>query len=325
MQNTDNILFEDWLNEFADDELADVLRRIVISCKTIAGFIRRAAIDHLYGSTTIINHQLEEVKTLDVVANNQFIMNLKKSKYVSAMISEEDFAVIKTNNESGRFFVTFDPLDGSSNIDVNVNIGSIFGVYLTDGENYLKPGKEMIAAGYALYGSSTMLVLSLGKRVDGFCLNETNGEFVLTSPNIKIPTEADIYSVNEGNYEMWDESLVEMIKYIKSTDAKNKKKPFSQRYIGSMVADVHRTLIYGGLFMYPASSNAPAGPNGPGGKLRYLYEVAPMSFIIEMAGGKSMIDSNTSALDYIPKALHQRTPIFLGSPKSMDYIMQFLK
>jgi len=319
MQNTDSILFEDWLKDNADDGLADILRRIVISCKTISGFIRRAAIDHLYGSTTIINHQLEEVKTLDVIANNQFITNLKRSKYVAAMISEEDFAIIKTDNELGKYFVTFDPLDGSSNIDVNVNIGSIFGVYLTDGDNYLKAGKEMIAAGYALYGSSTMLVLSLGKQVDGFCLNDTNGEFVLTHPNIKIPAEANIYSVNEGNCETWDESLVEMIRYIKSTDVKNKKKPYSLRYIGSMVADVHRTLKYGGLFMYPASNSSLDG------KLRYLYEVAPMSFIIETAGGRSIIDANTLALNYVPKSPHQRTPIFLGSPKSMNYVMQFLK
>lgn len=319
MQGTQSTLFEDWLNCNTDDGLADVLRRVMISCKTISGSIRMAAIDHLVGSTMIVNHQLEEVKTLDVVANNQFIKNLKRSKYVSSMISEEDFAVIKTDNEFGKFFVTFDPLDGSSNIDVNVNIGSIFGVYLTDGDNYLKPGREMVAAGYALYGSSTMLVLSLGKQVDGFCLNESNGEFVLTHPNIRIPTEANIYSVNEGNCETWDESLVEMMRYIKSTDAKNKKKPFSLRYIGSMVADVHRTLIYGGLFMYPASNNAQDG------KLRYLYEVAPMSFLIETAGGRSIIDSKTLALDYVPKSPHQRTPIFMGSPKSMDYVIQFLK
>lgn len=315
------ILFEDWLSTNSNDTLSDVLRRIVISAKTISGKIRRAAIEHLCGSTSITNYHGEEVKTLDVVANDQFITNLRRSKYVAAMISEEDFSVIKTDNEEGRYFVTFDPLDGSSNIDANVNIGSIFGIYPIDKDDpeidYLRPGREMIGAGYVLYGSSTMLVLSLGNRVDGFCLDDQIGEFILTHPDVRIPLEANIYSVNEGNHELWDESLIDMVNYIKSTDTN--KKRYSQRYIGSMVADIHRTLLYGGLFMYPASTNA------PNGKLRYMYEVAPMSFLIENAGGRSLINKSTRSLYHKPESIHQRVPVFMGSVRCMDIVDKFIK
>lgn len=325
MQSQSTLLFEDWLIENSDDTLSDVLRRIVVSGKTISSKVKRASIEHLCGSTSITNSHGEEVKTLDVLSNNQFITNLKKSKFVSAMISEEDLSVIKTNNEQGKYIVAFDPLDGSSNIDVNVNVGSIFGIYLAKSKapfvvesDYLRPGKDMIAAGYILYGSSTILVLSVGNQVDGFCLDDSIGEFILTHPNIKIPKDKNIYSVNEGNLNMWKPELIEMIKYIKSTDEKNNKKPYSQRYIGSMVADIHRTLIYGGLFMYPASSNA------PNGKLRYLYEVAPMSFLIERAGGVASI-GNIKALDYVPENIHQRVPVFMGSLKCMDIVNNYVK
>ena len=319
------VLFEDWLSDNSDEFMSDVLRRIIISAKTISGRIERAAIENLCGSTSITNYHGEVVKTLDVIANDQFITNLGKSKYVEAMISEEDFSVIETNNSlSGRYIVTFDPLDGSSNIDANVNVGSIFGIYplVSDpndnpDSNHLRQGKEMICAGYVLYGSSTMLVLSLGGRVDGFCLDGNIGEFILTHPNIKIPTEANIYSVNEGNHESWDDSLRDMLAYIKSSDTN--KRPYSQRYIGSMVADVHRTLLYGGLFMYPGSTNA------PNGKLRYLYEVAPMSFILENAGGRSLINKSIRALDYKPETIHQRVPVFMGSVSCMDIVDKFIK
>ncbi len=312
--NNNVSLFEDWLIENADPTIADVLRRIVVAGKNISSKIRRAAIEHLCTSTTITNYHGEEVKTLDVVSNDQFITNLKKSKFVAAMISEEDFSVIKTNNTNGKYIITFDPLDGSSNIDANVNIGSIFGIYQkksdeVDETDYLRAGKEMIGAGYILYGSSTMLVLSLGTRVDGFCLDDNIGEFILTHPDMKIPKNKKIYSINEGNCSSWSQELVDMINDIKSQN-------YSQRYIGSMVADVHRTILYGGLFMYPASVKA------PNGKLRYLYEVAPMSYLIEKAGGKSTI-GKVEALEYVPKSIHERTPVFMGSEENMKTVEKY--
>jgi len=308
-------LLEDWLISSTNQELADVLRRIIVAAKGISSKIRRAAIDHLCTSTTITNYHGEEVKTLDLLSNDLFITNLKKSKYIAAMISEEDFAVIKTDNAEGKYIITFDPLDGSSNIDANVNIGSIFGIYQKDSDeinesSYLRPGKDMIGAGYVLYGSSTMLVLTLGGSVEGFCLDDQIGEFILTHPNMKIREERKIYSVNEGSWDSWDPKLQGLISDIKSQS-------YSQRYIGSMVADVHRTLLYGGLFMYPASSKA------PNGKLRYLYEVAPMSYIVERAGGKSSVGS-FSALEHHPKEIHERTPVFLGSSKNMELVDKYM-
>jgi fructose-1,6-bisphosphatase I len=299
--------------------MIDILNHIIAAGKFISGKIRRAVIECLCSTTSNINYHGEEVKTLDMLSNEEFISNLKKSKYVVAMVSEEESCVIKTNNENGKYYVTFDPLDGSSNIDANINIGSIFGIYLNDNENYLRPGKEMICAGYILYGSATMLVLSMKNCVNGFCLDDNMGTFILSHPNIKIPTNTNIYSINEGNCETWKKSIVDLIIYIKSTDETNNKKPYSLRYIGSMVADVHRTLLYGGLFMYPAGNNATSG------KLRYLYEVAPMAHIIKNAGGKSLIDGNIDALDYVPSSIHQRVPIFMGSVQNMELVSTFLK
>lgn len=313
------IMFDHWLANNVNCDLADIIRQFAITSKIISDKIARAPIEHLYGSTSITNYHNEEVKTLDMIANNQFIINLKKSQFIYAIISEENYSVIETGNSSGKYFVTMDPLDGSSNIDANVNIGTIFGIYPMNGEsNYLLPAKEMIASGYVLYGSSTMLILSLNGQVNGFCLNTSFGEFILTHPDMKIPNERNIYSVNEGNYELWNEQMANMIDYIKSIDKPNGKSQYSQRYIGSMVADIHRTILYGGLFMYPGTV---AGPNG---KLRYLYEVGPMSHIITNAGGYSLINGTTEALNYIPDSIHQCVPIFMGSRKNMEIVTKFI-
>lgn len=291
--------------------LNNVLMQISTSCKMISAQIRRAGLDNLYGSTTVTNFHGEEVKTLDVVSNQNFIRSLSRLDCVHSLISEEDFQTIKVHDQ-GLYTIAFDPLDGSSNIDANVNIGSIFAIW--EKAETLQPGSKMVCGGYCLYGCSTMFVFALNGEVNGFSLDEGFGEFVLTHPNIRIPKNKEIYSVNEGNYSRWDPKLQEFINGLKVGD-----KPYSARYIGSMVADVHRTLLYGGLFMYPAANN------DSNGKLRLLYEVAPMSFIVETAGGKSTDGTGRSALDIIPDSIHQRVPIFLGSSKCIDLVNDKLK
>ena len=289
--------------------LNKIYRQIAFSCKVISNRIKRAGLENLYGSTTITNFHGEEVKNLDVLANNTFITSLSKIKDVGALVSEEDYDAMIINPD-GKYIVTFDPLDGSSNIDANVNIGSIFGVFEKKGDgkmtkqDCLQPGRNLITAGYCLYGSSTILIVVYNGQVNGFTLDENYGEFVLTHHQMTIPKFKPIYSVNEGNRDSWDPKVREFVDSLKSTDGG--KKPYSLRYIGSMVADIHRTLLYGGIFMYPASKDA------PNGKLRYLYEVAPMSLIIETAGGKA-ICGNIAALDIVPDTVHQRVPVFMGS------------
>ena len=309
------------MNNTIDKNINKIYKQIVVSCKVISNKIKRAGLENLYGSTSITNFHGEIVKTLDVISNDLFIKSLSKINDVCGLVSEENMDVIKLNS-SGNYIITFDPLDGSSNIDANVNIGSIFAIYKRLNNNgdevtvddCLQPAKNIISAGYCLYGTSTMMVIAYNGVVNGFTLDENYGEFIFTHPNITIPKEQKIYSVNEGNRDSWDQNIIDFVDKLKSGP-----KPYSLRYIGSMVADVHRTLLYGGLFMYPGSKTNPEG------KLRYLYEVAPMSFIINCAGGKSSINNINGiniidALKYKPTSIHQRVPIFLGSSKCMDNI-----
>lgn len=294
-------------------ELSRIIMQIANACNTIAHKISRASLDNLtgYATSNITNYHGEQVKTLDVVSNDLFIKNLQEDPNVCALISEEVDEVIKCN-PMGKYIVTFDPLDGSSNIDANVNVGSIFGIFkrVSDEDeelnesDYLRKGSDMLVGGYCLYGASTMLVFALNDKVNGFTLDHCNDEYLLTYPNLQIPNEGKIYSVNEGNYELWNDNTKKMVDDFRS-------QKFSARYIGSMVADIHRTLLYGGLFMYPGTSNV------PNGKLRYLYEVAPMSMIIQVAGGKSLLHGK-SALDHIPSNIHERTPIILGSQNMLE-------
>jgi len=307
------------MNTTKDKNINKIYKQIVVSCKIISNKIRRAGIENLYGEHTcnssyITNFHGEVVKTLDVISNDLFINSLSKINDICGLVSEENIDIIKLN-DSGKYIVTFDPLDGSSNIEANVNIGSIFAIYKrlknseeVTVEDYLQPANNIISAGYCLYGTSTMMVIAYNDVVNGFTLDENYGEFILTHPNIMIPKEQKIYSVNEGNRDNWNQNIIDFVDKLKSGP-----KPYSLRYIGSMVADVHRTLLYGGLFMYPGSKISPEG------KLRYLYEVAPMSFIINCAGGKSSING-LDALKYKPVSIHQRVPIFLGSSKCMDLI-----
>lgn len=303
------------------NDLAILFTQISLATKVTANAIRRAAIEHLLGEAGVVNVQGEEVKKLDIVANDAFRNAMVQSELIAAIASEEDDEIILVQNGHGKYTISYDPLDGSSNIDANVSIGSIFGIHkkLTPGagvqkSDILQPGSKQIAAGYSLYGTSIMLVISLGEGVNGFTLDNSLGEFVLTHPNIKMKPTAPIYSINEGNSIYWDNQTKQYVEYLKTT-SKDKKSPYSLRYVGSMVADVHRTLLYGGIFMYPADSKS------PNGKLRYLYEVSPLSFIMEQAGGASVIGAQR-ALDVIPTNIHMRVPCFMGSKEDVARIQQ---
>ncbi|KAF4525538.1 hypothetical protein B566_EDAN015846 [Ephemera danica] len=256
-----------------------------------------------YGIAGSTNVQGEEVKKLDVLSNELFINLLRSSYTTCLLVSEENDTVIEVETErQGKYIVCFDPLDGSSNIDCLVSIGSIFGIYRKNHEgtpsekDALQPGRQMVAAGYALYGSATMMVLSTGQSVDGFTLDP-------------------IYSINEGYQHLWDPSVAE---YVANKKDPKKGKPYGARYVGSMVADVHRTLKYGGIFMYPATKDSPKG------KLRLMYECNPMAYIITHAGGLAT-NGSQDILDIKPEGIHQRAPIFLGSKDDVEDVLSIIK
>ena len=240
------------------------------------------------------------------------------------VISEENDGIVELDNEGGKYIVYLDPLDGSSNIDVNVSIGSIFSIYMrTDvssdkltEDDALQPGVKQVAAGYVLYGSSTLMAYTTGVGVSLFTLDPSIGEFILCDDNISIPDKGKIYSVNEGSYHSWEEGLKQYVKYCQVEDSQTDR-PYKARYIGSMVADVHRTLITGGIFIYPNSSQY------PNGKLRLMYECNPLSFLVEQAGGMA-IDGKGRILEIEPESIHQRTPIFIGSKQNVLKAKEFL-
>ncbi|CAL5185434.1 unnamed protein product [Lathyrus oleraceus] len=295
-----------------------LLSHIVLGCKFVCSAVNKAGLAKLIGLAGETNVQGEEQKKLDVLSNDVFIKALKSSGRTCILVSEEDEeAIFVDPSQRGKYCVVFDPLDGSSNIDCGVSIGTIFGIYMMKDnhapviEDVLQPGKNMLAAGYCMYGSSCTLVISTGSGVNGFTLDPSLGEFILTHPDIKIPKKGKIYSVNEGNAKNWDGPTAAYVEKCKfPTDGSSAK---SLRYIGSMVADVHRTLLYGGVFLYPADKKSPSG------KLRVLYEVFPMSFLLEQAGGQSFTGKQR-ALDLIPTKLHERSPIFLGSYDDIEEI-----
>merc|ERR1712227_684079 len=280
-------------------DLTQLLSSIQSACKGVSTAVRRAGISNLFGAAGNTNVQGEEVKKLDVLANDLFI-NMLRSSYASCLlVSEENDNEIEVETErQGKYIVTFDPLAGSSNIACLVSIGSIFAIFKKPHEGSLAPGdalqsgRQIVAAGYALYGSATMIVLSTGHGVNGFMLDPSIGEFVLTDANMKCKPRGKIYSINEGYEERWGTAVKE---YVKSK--KKGSNPYGSRYIGSMVADVHRTLKYGGIFMYPATAS------NPNGKLRVLYECMPMAYIIEQAGGIASTGLKP-ILDITPKKLH---------------------
>jgi len=302
-------------------ELSNLFSGIQLACKITSNAIKRAGFEGLFGLSGSVNVHAEDVKKLDEIANDAFIAALKNTKEVSVMVSEEESTEILVDKKfAGKFVVAFDPLDGSANLDANVSVGSIFGIWTKKGEHgnvsdALRPGREQVAAGYALYGSATMLVITLGHGVHGFTLDQSVGEFVLTHADVKIKPRGTIYSINEGNALYWEKATANYVAAIKSGKNRN---PYSSRYIGSMVADVHRTLLYGGIFMYPADSKSTSG------KLRYLYEVAPLSFIMEQAGGKSS-NGHIPCLDLIPDNIHKRVPVFMGSRDDVTELEAFHK
>uniref|UniRef100_A0A183CK99 Fructose-1,6-bisphosphatase isozyme 2 n=1 Tax=Globodera pallida TaxID=36090 RepID=A0A183CK99_GLOPA len=308
----------------ATGDLTTLLTSLLTAFKAISSAVRKAGLAQLYGVAGNVNVQGEDVKKLDVLSNELMINMLKSSFAVSALVSEEDENVIEVEiGKQGKYIVTFDPLDGSSNIDCLVSIGTIFGIFkkisngsTTKDEDTLQPGRKMVAAGYALYGSATMVVLSTPGRVDGFTLDPSIGEFVLTNPAMRVPKKGKIYSINEGYAKKWSKGITEYIRTRKFPD--EGKSAYGQRYVGSMVADVHRTLLYGGIFMYPATTDA------PNGKLRLLYECNPMAFIMENAGGMANTGKGP-ILDIHPKSIHQRTPIFLGSKDDVEELLGYIQ
>jgi len=308
-------------------EFSRLLRDISLAAKIVNRNVRRAGLVDILGESGQINVQGEVQKKLDKLAHEEFVRALRRGGECSLIGSEEHAEAIplRTNgHRSGKYIVLLDPLDGSSNIDVNASIGTIFSIYRlsedTDEprlEHALQPGNKQVGAGYILYGSSTILVYTTGAGVNGFTLDPSIGEFLLSHPNIKIPKKGKIYSVNEGNYYSWDENLKKYIQWMKQED-KASGRPYTSRYIGAFVADFHRNLMKGGIYFYPASKKNPQG------KLRLMYEANPMAFIVEQAGGKAS-DGFNRILDINPESLHQRTPLFIGSEEMVEQAEAFLQ
>ncbi|XAR49416.1 Fructose-bisphosphatase [Bertholletia excelsa] len=299
MTITRHVLNEQSKYPEARGDFTILLNHIVLGCKFVCNAVSKAGLAKLVGLAGERNVQGEEQKKLDVLSNEVFIKALISSGRTEAIIVEP--------SKRGRYCVVFDPLDGSSNIDCGVSVG-------TDEPtlgDVLQPGKNLLAAGYCMYGSSCMLVISTGNGVNGFTLDPTIGEFILTHPNIKIPEKGKIYSTNEGNAKYWDDPTTKYIEKCKFPE--HGSSPKSLRYIGSMVADVHRTLLYGGIFLYPTDKKS------PNGKLRLLYEVFPMSYLMEQAGGQAFTGKQR-ALELVPKTIHDRSPIFLGSYEDIEEI-----
>lgn len=314
----------------ATGQLSDLLADIALACKMISLEVNRAGLIDILGFTGDTNVQGEEVKKLDVYANELLTNMMKQGGHICAICSEEEENFLPIEDKyienkyvTNKYICHFDPLDGSSNIDANVSIGTIFSIYKRVSDNgpgelrdCLQKGDDQVAAGYAIYGSSTVLVYTTGDGVHAFTLDPTAGEFLLSSENITIPKKSKTYSVNEGNHNKWSKGMKEYVSYLKESDPETGR-PYSSRYIGSLVADFHRNLLYGGIFMYPGDKK------NPNGKLRLMYEANPLSMIVEQAGGRSS-DGKMRILEIEPQALHQRTPLFIGSEEDVQMVEKFL-
>lgn len=327
--DTDCLTLTRWLlgeqrkHPTATGDLTQLINAILTAVKAISSAVRKAGIAQLYGIAGNINVTGDEVKKLDLLSNELFINMLKSSYTTCLLISEENETVVEVETDKqGKYIVCFDPLDGSSNIDCLGSIGTIFAIYRKTSEgpvnvsDGMQPGRQAVAAGYALYGSATMVVLSIGNGVNGFLLDPAIGEFILTDANLRIKPRGKIYSINEGYTQHWDEPIRKYIEGLKNPQVG--KAPYGARYIGSMVADVHRTIKYGGIFCYPATKDAPKG------KLRLMYECIPMAFIIEQAGGLAT-NGQIPILDIQPSGIHERSPIFLGSKEDVQDLMAAIK
>lgn len=312
---------------YAKGELSRLLRDIGIAAKIVNREVNKAGLVNILGDAGSTNIQGENQKKLDVYANEQFIAALSSGGECCIVASEENDELVRIDSavsKNAKYIVAIDPLDGSSNIDVNVAVGTIFSIYRRvskEGQaqlsDVLQAGTEQVAAGYIVYGSSTMLVYTTGKGVNGFTLDPSIGEFCLSHPNLKIPTSGTIYSINEGNYVHFPDGVKKYIKYCQVEDLATKR-PYTSRYIGSMVADIHRSIIKGGIFIYPTTSSAPSG------KLRLVYECNPMAFIIEQAGGKAT-NGFQRILELPVTDLHQRSAIFIGSADMVSQAESFIQ
>jgi len=306
----------------ATGTFTSLLNQIGLAAKLITGRVRRAGLADVLGLTGDTNVQGETVQKLDIIANDTMINVLKRRGHCMGIASEElDHAVLFPQARGG-YLVVVDPLDGSSNIDVDVSIGTIFGVLRLDRgkklseESFLIAGKDYAAAGYVIYGTSTVLVLSTGKGVHGFTWDPGAGEFFLSHENIRCPERGNIYSVNEGNTARWTDGVKRWVSHMKEED-KATGRPYTHRYVGSLVADAHRTLLKGGIFAYPADTKSPKG------KLRLLYEANPMALIFEAAGGKA-ITGRGRVLDVVPTELHTRVPLIIGSKSDVETFERFV-
>lgn len=313
---------------YATGEFSRLLNDIGIAAKIVNREINKAGLADIMGYEGAQNVQGEDQKKLDVFANNEFIKALKYGGMVCAIASEENEQLITYDNElsnNGKYVVAMDPLDGSSNIEVNVPIGTIFSIYRRKTEpgnpgtmdDVLQPGTTLAAAGYVIYGSSTMLVYTTGYGVNGFTLDPSVGLFLMSHPNMKIPEKGNIYSVNEANYIYFPEGVKEYIRYCQEDDP-DTNRPYTTRYIGSLVSDFHRNMIRGGIYMYPGTKKRKEG------KLRLLYECNPIAMLAEQAGGKAS-DGFRRIMEIQPETLHQRTPFFVGSKSMVEKAEYFMK
>lgn len=308
-------------------ELSGLLGSIKLAAQVVNRELNKAGLLDILGTVGITNAQGEEQKMMDVYANEKFKSALEARDQVCGVGSEEDNEVIifnKEMNQNGKYVVLMDPLDGSSNIDVNVCVGTIFSIYERISEqgtparleDFLQPGSKQVAAGYIIYGSSTMLVYTTGNGVHGFTFDPSLGVFCLSHENIRIPEYGNIYSVNEGNYRYFPDGVKQYIKYCQDIDEASQR-PYISRYTGSLVSDFHRNMLIGGIYIYPSFANYPTG------KLRLLYECNPLAFLAEQAGGVA-VNGLQNILDIEPTELHQRTPFFVGSCKMISELQRFL-
>jgi fructose-1,6-bisphosphatase I len=303
-------------------DLSAIMNRLALAGKLISRRLSRAGLmENALGFTGEVNVQGESVKKMDVYANDVFISVFKQSGLVCRLASEEMEKpyYIPENCPIGRYTLLYDPIDGSSNVDINLNVGSIFSIRQQEGDDLdgqakdlLQNGRKQIAAGYILYGPTTVLVYSIGHGVHSFILDPSLGEFILAQENIQIPHHGPIYSVNEGNYWQWDESIREYIRYV------HRHEGYTARYSGALVGDFHRILLQGGVFLYPGTVKKPEG------KLRLLYETAPLAFLMEQAGGQASTGTQ-NLLDVIPQELHSRTPLAIGSVEDVQLVESFIQ
>jgi fructose-1,6-bisphosphatase I len=312
----------------ATGEFSRLMRDLTLAIRIITRDVRRAGLNDVLGITEDQNVHGERVKKLDTYANDVIFRAMDHGGHLCAMASEESEGIIRIpdNYKRGKYVLLFDPLDGSSNIDVNVSIGTIFSIYKRAGADdgshgtvadLIQAGAKQVAAGYALYGSSTVLVYTAGMGTDMFTYDPTIGEFLLSNEKIQIPHRGAQYSINEGNSAYWSAELRRYVEWLK-TPSDDGTRPYGLRYIGTAVADVHRLLHYGGIFMYPSDSKS------PNGKLRLMYEVNPLGMIIEQAGGKCSTGTGR-VLDVVPTDIHERSPVYMGSTYDVDMLERFLR